>query len=52
MTLLPALIPSRVAWDLRLAWARGLRVSLAIEGDVECVEGFVERVSPTDAMTS
>lgn len=40
---------SSVAWDLRSAWAKGWRISLAIDGDVRRVEGFVETVSPTDA---
>lgn len=40
---------SSVAWELRVAWARGLRVSLTINGDVRRVEGFVESVSPTGA---
>jgi hypothetical protein len=38
-----------VAWELRTAWARGRRVSLSIEADVERVEGHVQHVSPTNA---
>lgn len=38
-----------VAYELRYAWARGLRVSLTIDGDDERVEGHVRSVSPTDA---
>lgn len=37
------------AWELRTYWARGFRVSLAIDGDTRRVEGFVETVSATDA---
>lgn len=38
-----------VAWELRTSWARGLRVSLSIDADVERVEGHVQTVSATDA---
>lgn len=43
--------PARaIAWELRSAWAVGLRVSLSLErADVERVEGHVQRVAATGA---
>lgn len=38
-----------IAWELRQAWATGVRVSLRIQGDSERIEGTVRTVSPTDA---
>jgi hypothetical protein len=38
-----------VAWELRTAWAKALRVSLSINADVERAEGIVQHVSATDA---
>lgn len=38
-----------IAWELRTLWAGGRRVSLAIDGDDERVEGWVSSVSATGA---
>lgn len=38
-----------IAWELRTAWARGLRVTLTIDGETRRVEGHVTTVSPTNA---
>lgn len=41
---------SSVAWELRAAWAKGLRVALSLERcDLDRVEGIVTRVAATDA---
>jgi len=46
-----ALVRPRPAifWDLRGAWATGRRVALSLDADVSRAEGFVTRVSATDA---
>jgi len=38
-----------IFWDLRGAWASGRRVALSLDADVPRAEGFVTRVSATDA---
>jgi hypothetical protein len=38
-----------IFWDLRGAWASGRRVALSLAADVARAEGFVTRVSATDA---
>lgn len=40
-----------VAWELRGAWARGLRVALSLDDrcDMPRLEGHVRRVAATDA---
>lgn len=42
-------LPSSVLWELRLYWAKGYRVSLAIDGDERRIEGHVRSVSATGA---
>lgn len=42
-------LPSSIVWELRAYWAKGLRVSVQIDGDEKRIEGHVRSVSATGA---